>query len=132
MEDKVAAWHNTDNLAFGSLSIIFFHCLGLGDRKSTAGSMCHLVFVLLATQNLVEVVNTFLCVKHLLFLYTLVIDIAAVTVCFFFRCFWLSNLSQPYPSPNLLFRHSAFLQKSRSGIMGEQWQLSCSVLVHLR
>lgn len=109
----------------------FLHCLGLGDRKSTAGSTCHLVFVLLATQNLVEVVNTFLCVKHLLFLYTLVIDIVAVTVCFFFRWFWFSNLTH-IPLQTCSLDTALFLQKSRSGIVGEQWQLSYSVLVHLR
>lgn len=51
MVNKVAAWHNTDNLAFGSLSIIFFHCLRLGDRESTAGSTRHLVFVPVTTEN---------------------------------------------------------------------------------
>lgn len=69
---------NTDNLVLGVCPSLFSSVLGRGN--TTGGNSRHREFVLVTTQNWTEVVNNFLWGKHLLFLYTFVLKIAAVTV----------------------------------------------------
>lgn len=96
---EAAAWLEVGNLAFGGCPLFFCFwlrngehlpsCLCPGEPHGAVWEWLPSRLFLAAMQNYVEVLNTFLCVKYPLFLYTFVTDIAAVTGHFLvaFVCF---------------------------------------------
>lgn len=103
---ELAAWHDTDNLAFRGLSTIVFHCLGLRDRDNQPKEVATVLSLsqglhgcdlgehppsCLCPSSHMELSQggeLLSCLKNLLFFHTFVIDTVAVTVCSLFCCFF--------------------------------------------